>query len=358
MKSLMAGLCVIGSFLADRAALSQDFPETIAAAQFSITQGFRQRSLSLLRRSNINAPEAATAALIEKLCFAPCPSLRTRSPGDLIDVTTSSWSLHVLADGSGARFRDLEVEKRAYPLARSISQKTSPESLVRAGRAYIAANLAPVIVLGSEEELVPIRADYRIEGDQNLATGEVTRSVLASRIVFGRSIRGVPIVGGGSRVVLTFTNDGALESFQYDWPKYETAAQQARSLIGVEDILGRVQRVIGVRTGVPLSTFSDRGLAAQAPNYIAELMRGTILEKLECGYYDPGVPARDSAVPIQPGCVYQVMYRGDEGDRAGFSGAVPGSTQIEADPSWIESAILRGSPPDEKVIAPGQSPAQ
>ena len=57
-----------------------------------------------------------------------------------------------------------------------------------------------MIVLGPDEELVPVRTDYRIEVGQDLTTGEVLESVVANRIVFGRTLEGVPVFDGGNYV--------------------------------------------------------------------------------------------------------------------------------------------------------------
>jgi hypothetical protein len=39
----------------------------------------------------------------------------------------------------------------------------------------------------------------------------VTCSVAANRVVFGRTLNGVLVVGNGSTVVVTFANDGSME---------------------------------------------------------------------------------------------------------------------------------------------------
>jgi hypothetical protein len=345
---------LFGVILGASPALGQEFPEARAAAELSITQGFKQSSLPVLHRLGVDAPDAVSAALVEKLCFAPCPSLTRRTPGNLVELASAQWSLQVLGDGSAARFRDSQVATRAHSLAREKTEKTSFESLLRTGRAYIDANLASVIRLGPEEGLVPLRADYRTEAGQNLRTQEFSHSVVANRVVFGRTVRDLPIVGGGSRVVLTFANDGSLESFQYDWPKYQTANVQ--HLVNMEAILDRVQRIVAFRMGLPASAPSARVPTRQGTNAL-ELMKNTVLQKLECGYYDPGLLVRDSNAPVQAGCVYYVIFQDEAGSRMGFSGAVPGAVQIEPDATWAEAVILRGRSAGERPTIPGPSRA-
>src|SRR6185295_15544695 len=189
----VGALSLFGTVLGDNTVHGQDFPQTSADAQFSITQGFEQSSLPLLHRMAAGDPDAVSAGLVEKLCPPPCPPPSRRNPGNIIQVTSNYWSLQVLGNGTAVRFQDLEVSKRAHSLAKEQSQKTSAAALERAGRAFIAAKLASMIVLGPEEELVPLRTDYRIEGGQNVKTRETIRAVVGNRIVFGRTIHGVPI---------------------------------------------------------------------------------------------------------------------------------------------------------------------
>jgi hypothetical protein len=136
-------------------------------------------------------------------------------------------------------------------------------------------------------------------------------AVVANRIVFTREIDAVPVVGAGSKVTITFLNDGSVESFRYDWPQY-TPAGRAQATADVAEILKRVQRVAGLRTERDFIGKGDspRALARQAP---LELGDKATLQRLACGYYDPGVRAREADAPVQPGCYYHVVYmRGGE----------------------------------------------
>ncbi len=334
----------------------QDFPETSAAAQLSITHGFKQSSLPLLHRFASGDPAEMSTALVEKLCPTPCPHPTANTPGNMLEITTSYWSLQMLGDGSSAKFQDAEVQKRAHLLAKPYSERMAATALERAGRKVIESKLASVIVLGPEEELVPLRTDYRIEGGYNLKTRETVRSIVANRIVFGRTIAGVPIVGGGSTVVITFTNDGSLESFQYDWPKYEVATHQP--VVNVDEIRRRIKKVIGVRIGAPVANLYSEAPKTEEPTYAIELTKNTVLRKLECGYYDPGINGGAATMVIQPGCVYHAVFQGEDGTRAGFAGAVPGAAQIQPDAGWPEAVILRGPSLNQQPIVPGSSRPQ
>jgi hypothetical protein len=339
MKTLNTGLVVsalgVTAVILGGPAQADDFPQTTAAAHFSVTHGFRYSSVPLLQRTVAAGSSAVSASLTAKLCAARCAATSTKSSENALRVSGDHWLLEVRSDGSSAEFQDLEVAGRAHSLAKPPSQKTSAPALEQAGRAFIASKLASVIVLGPEEELVPVRTDYRTEGGQDVLTGAVASTVVANRIVFGRTLRGVPVVGGGSRVVVTFANDGSVESFQYDWPTYQTS--DARAILSTGQILRRVQEVIAARTGAPAPAFQAVVPADTAASYSVALTSDTTLQKLECGYYDPGVAARVAGVPVQPGCVYHAVAQGQNGARQGYGGAVPAGAQIEPDAKWAEA---------------------
>ena len=353
-RSIVASVFLIGIVVGAGLASAQELPATKEAALYSITHGFRETSLPLLRRQGVGDFDAASTALLEKLCPAPCASLNRRATGNAVELAYADWSLKIMGDGTAARYQNLDVGKRMRSIGRDPAQKMSSEELVRAGRDYIEANLTSVKTRGLDEQIVPTSIDYLFEGGLDLKTQKSTSAIVANRVVFGRTIRGVPVVGGGGRVVLTFANDGALESFQYDWPHYQI--DSVRSVAAIADILDRVHAVIGDRMGVPTSP-TTRVQKGGDRTYAVELMPNTVLQKLECGYFDPGVLAREAAAVVQPGCVYHVVYQSD-GRRAGFAGAVPAATQIEPDPGWREAVFLRGSSPSQPPMLPGPSRAQ
>ena len=339
-------------------AFGADSRETNDAAGFSIALGFKQPSLPLLRRVAGDAPDAVSASILQKLCSGQCPPLSRSAPINRLEAASDTWSLQVLGDGTAARYRNMEVGGRERAIAKEKPQQLSAESLYKAGRDFIDAKLASVIVAGPDEKIVPLRTDYRVEGGMNLGTGETTRSVVANRVVFGRTIRDVPVVGGGSRIALTFAADGSLELFQYDWPKYEyEAGSAARSVVDLEGILERVRGAVGLRLGVPSSTAPISSFGGRDAGQGVELLKNTVLRKLECGYYDPGFSAREASAPVQPGCVYEAVSQG-EGGRSALSGAVPAAAFVEPDPSWPEVARLRAPPANEIPLVPGPARAQ
>ncbi len=338
MKTNYFNLNVVGMFImgviAAGSASAADFPITTALKQASVTQGFGKTSLAVLHREAAASQAQVRAALLGKLC-AGC-AVTDKAQGANLEITGEHLSLSIAADGTAADFRDLSVEEKAHSLAKPAEDKMSQAALEEAGRTFVASKLADVIVLGPGEQLVPLLTDYRIEGLQNLSTGAVTRSVAANRVMFGRTINGVPVVGNGSAVVVTFANDGSVESFHYDWPKYETAA--AQGLVSAAGLLDRVQKVVSARTGLA-SAFTVKVPSVTEAAGTVNLNTDTKLESLQCGYYDAGSAAGHAQV--QPGCVYRAVFADATGMRQGYAGAVPGGLVFEADAKWLETQILK-----------------
>jgi hypothetical protein len=335
--SFAAGAALIASvMIASSTARAEELPQAKAQQQFSVTQGFREPALAVLHRTGAAGQNKTSAALIENMGLGSAS--QSSKVGDTLHLTGKQWALEVTADGTGAEYRDKAVEARAHSLGKPLSEKMSAADLEQKGRAFIASKLASQIVLGADEELVALRADYRTEGGHDLATGEISQAVVANRIVFSRTLHGVPVVGNGSKVILTFINDGSLESFRYDWPQYRAAASQ--NLVDAGQILSRVQKVIGVRNGVATPTAGVPVPSSEGEAYPVALTPNTNLQALACGYYDASSFAGHAAQSVQPGCTYLAVFQDPNGARAGYSGAVPAGAQFEQDPTWLATKIL------------------
>jgi len=337
--SFAAGAVLMASamMITSSTARAEELPQTKAHQLFSVTQGFREPTLAVLHRASTVDQNEVGSALIGKLGLGSVEhssKLRTE-----LHLTGKQWSLDVTADGSGVDYRDAAVEARAHSLGKPMSEEMSAAELEQKGRAFIASKLASQIVLGADEQLVALRADYRTEGGEDLKTGEISDAVVANRIVFGRTLHGVPVVGNGSKVILTFVNDGSLESFHYDWPKYQAGA--AQSVVDAGEILSRVQKVIEVRSGVAAPTSGVTVPSSEGEAYPVELTPNTKLQALECGYYDAGSFAGHATQLVQPGCAYRVISQDANGMRGGFAGAVPGGRQFVSDAAWLATQILK-----------------
>lgn len=336
--SLAAGAVLVAStmMITGRTVRADELPQTEAHEEFSVTKGFRETSLAEMHRAGAVDQNKLSGALIEKLGLDSAP--QSAKHGDVLHLTGKQWSLDVTADGNGVEYQDAAAGARAHALGKPVTQKMSADELEQKGRAFIASKLSSQIVLGANEELVAVRADYRFEGGQDAKTGETSEAVVANRIVFGRTLNGVPVVGNGSKVIVTFINDGSLESFRYDWPQYKAVASQ--NLVDAGEILSRVQKVISARNGVAAPTSGVVVPASEGEAYPVALTPNTKLQALECGYYDAGSFTRSAAQSVQPGCTYHVVSQDSNGMRAGYAGAVPAGAQFEPDAAWLETQIL------------------
>jgi len=336
--SFAAGAVLAASamMIASSTARAEELPQTKAHQQFSVTQGFRDSALPVLHRAGTVDQNKVSSTLIEKLGLGSAQQSVKRE--SLLHLIGKQWSLDVTADGSGVDYQDEAAAARAHSLGKPLSEEMSASELEQKGRAFIAAKLASQIVLGAEEQLVALRADYRTEGGQDLTTGKITNAVVANRIVFGRTLHGVPVVGNGSKVILTFINDGSLESFRYDWPRYQAAETQ--NLIAAGQILSRVQTVITARKEVAAPTSSVTVPSSEGEAYPVELTPNTNLQALECGYYDASSFATHTTQLVQPGCTYRVISEDSNGMRAGYAGAVPAGVRFQQDAAWLATQIL------------------
>jgi hypothetical protein len=230
------------------------------------------------------------------------------------------------------------------------------EQLQSAGRDFIARALADTIVLGPTERLEPDVTSARMDGGVAVDGKSAYSAVVANRIVFTREIEGIPVMGAGSKVTITFLNDGSVESFRYDWPQY-VPTERIQATANVEEILKRVQRVAGMQTDRDFMRKSDYPSSSQGPPPLETGSKAT-LQRLACGYYDSGVMVREADAPVQPGCYYHVVYATGDGKfiaRAARSGAVPAGQPFESDRSWPEAALLSGidgSPAPDAVERP------
>jgi hypothetical protein len=302
-------------------------------------------SIPVLVRQQQAGPAATLALLRESI---PAARSATSDPEELRDrvrISGSTWRLDVFGDGSGAEFADAAAFDRAHSTGVDPSRAMSNEALEASGRSFVERTLPRLIVLQQDERLVLAAASRRTEGGVAPGGERAYSAVVASRVVFSREIGGIPVVGAGSKVTVTFLNDGSVESFRYDWPVYRRTGR-VQAMASPIEVLHRLQRVGGVRMKHEL----DRDLKAvpslESISGHIKLGAAVELQDLKCGYYDPGFALRDRAAPIQAGCYYHLVETRGEGDyltTAGYSGAVPAAASFEPDKSWPEANVLRGT---------------
>jgi hypothetical protein len=265
-------------------------------------------------------------------------------------LSGATWRLDVFGDGSSAEFTDADAFARSHASGVQPAQAMPRIALEALGRTFIDQKLSRLIVLQNNERLVLAATSQRTEGGVDAQGKNAYSAIVANRVVFTREIGGIPVVGAGSKVTVTFLNDGSLESFRYDWPTYKPGAR-LQTLAAPIDVLRRVQRVSGVRTRANVDQALKSIPDLQSITGPIKLGATVTLEDLTCGYYDPGFAVRDPGAPIQQGCYYHVLETRGEGDfvtTTGYSGAVPAATVFQRDARWPEVNVLSGRKTKER----------
>ena len=265
------------------------------------------------------------------------------SAGGRVRAGGDTWTLQVFGDGTGAEFLDRAAAGLAHSTGVDPSKAISTDSLESAGRAYIERTLSKAIVLQRGERMVRAATSFRSEGGVARDGSAPYSAVTAARVVFSREIEGIPVVGAGSKVTITFLNDGTVESFRYDWPTYTRTANMQR-LASAQEILRRVQRVTGTRAKSNMYQDLPAPASIEAISQPMRLGSDAQLQDLKCGYYDPGFANRSATAPVQAGCYYHVLHMDGQGEfptTAGYSGAVPAAQSPARDASWPEETVLR-----------------
>jgi hypothetical protein len=257
--------------------------------------------------------------------------------------------MDVFGDGSGAEFIDMAASARAHDRGRDPAQPMSAATLESTGRDFVERSLSRVIVLQPGERLILVTTSRRTEGGVAPGGGNAYSTVVANRAIFSREINGISVTGAGSKATVTFLNDGSVESFRYDWPKY-VVSRRVQHMAPTTEIIRRLQQVVGIRTQRELSQPAQMPTSIESVTEPIRLGTNVELQDLKCGYYDPGFMNRDATAPVQAGCYYHVVETRGEGEyvtKAAYSGAVPAATVPERDARWREANVILGTKVNE-----------
>lgn len=223
----------------------------------------------------------------------------------------------VSADGTKFIFRGniddpLEIER-----ARAAGRMIEKDELEKLGRRFIKDALGDFVKFGAEESLTFLGVKYLRDGDFS-ENGRGEEEVVANIAIFGREVRGVPVIGSGSKVAVWFANDRQPVGFDVDWPVYNALRTRQR-------VLPRERLNERVRATTVPPTGSARASVA----------------RFECGYVDLGATRR--GVQIQAGCAIHYAGRHDDGTVWARVEYVPAAEKVVADPKWpLASLIARG----------------
>jgi len=302
-------------------------------------------SIPVLTRESYGTPESQLGLLQGSVDALRSGASSPEKLKGRLRVTGGSWRMDVFGDGSGAEFLDTAASARAHGLGADPARLMSVATLESTGRAYVERSLSRLIVLPPNERLVLATTARRSEGGMAPDGSNAYSAVVANRAVFSREINGIPVTGAGSKVTVTFLNDGTVESFRYDWPKY-TVSQRVQRMAPPAEIMRRLQRVVGLRTQRDLSQPVETPPSIASITQPIRLGSYVVLQDLKCGYYDPGFMNRDAAAPVQAGCYYHVVETRGEGEfvtTAAYSGAVPAAIAPEPDARWPEACVILGT---------------
>ena len=333
-----------------------DFAERKQAADLSAKQGFQREELRLLKRAPGPGRDQVLRALMGRFeGGTEGIKMEGRFTTDLhkqhLSVIGNEWFLQVYGNGEKVRYRNHGLLDGPNNKPLPVADRLSDEKLKQLGLDFINNEVSGFVKLGSGENLVPYFTEFQIGGGGSTKEGarRDPEYVAASTVVFTRSINGVPVIGPGSKIAVTFANDGTPVGFDYDWPVYEA--------------FGKNQRVL------PLSEIRGRATKAGAFDLNSA---DTVLKSFECGYFDMGARRHDAGAPVQAGCIVHASQRRivDKAahDKDRESGhildarvtVIPAGVQIEREDQWPEAAKILGLPVERRsgYAVPGAGPRQ
>ncbi len=223
-------------------------------------------------------------------------------------------TLKIFADGTKFRLRGNIDDREEIKRARSGGPMIKKDELEKIGRRFVGEALRDFVKLGSDESLVFLGTKYLREESGSDDKKQYTDEVIANIAIFGREVRGVPVIGSGSKIAVWFANDRQPVGVDVDWPVYKVTRTR-QSVLSRERLFERVRAMTVAPGG------SDRAAVS----------------RFECGYVDLGATKRGSG--IQSGCA--IHYEGREDDTAWARVEyVPAGEQVFSDPKWPVARLV------------------
>ncbi len=323
-------------------ASAADFPQRQALEAQSARSGLGVGQLPLLKRVPGPGKEAVAGEVLRGFGASSTGittegSFSIEADEDRYSLTgDGGWFLTVLGDGSRIHYSNQALLEARPELALPLEERLSQDALEDLGRQFVANDLKSFAQLSPGEKLVPSFTEFLVQGGGSTEPGGPAEreKVLASTVVFSRSVGGIAIVGPGSKIAVTFANDGTPVAFDVDWAQY-VPTSQTQEVLPLGDILARSE-VLG-KTGAEET-----------------------LDRIECGYFDLGSRKRDASALVQAGCFLQIgVETPSEGGNlvGGIVEAIPAGASVVADGSWPEAARLAGLPTAEGSPEPEAAPS-
>jgi hypothetical protein len=292
MKTLVYTLAVFSTLVltTQSGAGAQDLPFRSTAAAKAKAVGLTGETISKIERLPGRGRDIVMAEVSAR--FAPGGNLTVRTnavstEGSSI-MTGEGWIIEVRGTGESVRFLNAGYIDSPANRPCSRGEGLTEDALEAAALTVIKKELASLVKLGPGETLQGWQVSRLIDSVTD-DSGVLTEKVVASRILFTRAIDGVPVLGPGNKVSVTFANDGALVGFDLDWPKLARKKGNLR-----------------------ITPFSFTRNEADQRQGLAWGQQGATEEVFECGYYDPGVAGLSEGNSLQPACVSIAEYGPNE----------------------------------------------
>jgi len=353
MIALKHSFFVVFSLLAvSGTAFAEDSSELAWHRQTSVEGTLGGRTLAVFQRKAGGGRERAASALLKSvvpqlssagaLATAAEPT-RIRSSDTWTVFEGAGWRLRVAGVGEKASYRQHERLARVA-LERQLPRAAAPRirDLEDQARSFIQGTLKDAIQLGRSERLITWRARYNIESDMDRASGQVTERVAATVLEFKREIAGIPVLGAGSSVSITFAADGSIAGFDYDWSNFEPAAREARTVDRAR-LERRLERVRTTRQLQPAPGTPRVLGGVAAPLRPAAAQRATEQKErgLICGYFDAGSERAVDGNELELACVKSYTIRDvATGLEAGYVDVVPVDETLKPRNGWAETTLL------------------
>jgi len=266
-----------------------DLPFRATAAAKSKSFGLTRDTVSRIERLPGRGRNTVKTEMIKR--FAPVNSNERNNEVTTEDSSITAgegWLVEVRGTGESVRFLNAGYINSSANRPCSRENSFTDEELETAALKVIQKELASLVKLGKGESLQGWQVS-RLMDSVTDETGVTTENVVASRILFTRAIDGIPILGPGNKVSVTFANDGSLVGFDLDWPK------------------------LARKNGNPrITPFNETRNEADRRQGLGWGQEGVTEKVFECGYYDPGVAGLKEGNSLEPACVSIAEYGPNE----------------------------------------------
>jgi hypothetical protein len=347
-------LMVIASMAIPCTATAANYPHRAALISQSNSSGVGRDTVTLLQRQAGPGVAAVGSKMVARWAkdlgpIATAGDFTTRQVGnDVHYLGKNGWRLLVRADGTSVDYQN-DAYRAAHRGGVPAASAPTLSQLSAWGRQFIATNLPDVITLAKNEALVEHRALFLVQGAASEDVSQpVNSEVTGAIVVFSRTVDGVDVIGNGSKVAISFGNDGVAYGFRYDWPTY-TATNTQQQTLSVAQLRQRDSAFLAIAS-------RSIGATSEVERYF------------ECGYFDVGARHHDPSAPVQTGCFWQrvqhmvgdaALNKANPNDgllTTATADVIPAGVNVLADKAWPQAFFAStGRMPPATAIGSGRN---